>query len=197
MAAKLVLIDNYDSFTYNLYQQLLVAAENTPLSVTVYRNDSVDAATVLSLGFDGLVISPGPGWPDDSGISKELIRQWPKDKPLLGVCLGHQTLAAVCGAKIRRSIKPLHGKTSKVQLKDSTLFKKLPDKIEVMRYHSLVVSSDSLPQELEVTATDENGEIMALEHKTRKAWGIQFHPESFLTPAGNQIIRNFLEELRE
>lgn len=189
----LAIIDNYDSFTYNLVQYF---GELQPgLEIGVYRNDQISLAELEQLNPEYLVISPGPGTPWDSGISIEAIRHFSGKVPVLGVCLGHQCIGAVYGGKILRAPRPVHGKTSRIRHNGRGLFQGLTNPLEVVRYHSLVVAADGLPKELEVTATCEmDGEqlIMGLRHRTQPTYGVQFHPESVFTGEGKRILANFL-----
>ncbi len=183
---RLLLIDNYDSFTYNLVQALSVLHA----TVDVVRNDCVEIEAALERGIDGFVISPGPCTPREAGISVELCRR--SKKPVLGVCLGHQSLAVAFGAKIVRAERIFHGKTSRITHDGRGLFAGLPDPFPAARYHSLVPVD--LPDCLEVCArTEDFGELMAIRHKDRPLYGVQFHPESYLTPSGPQLLKNFLE----
>lgn len=184
----LALIDNYDSFTYNLVQYLgELGAE-----VCVFRNDQVSLEELIALKPDHLVISPGPGEPiKDGGISPEAVRHFTGKIPILGVCLGHQCLGAVFGGKVERARRLMHGKTSSVQHNGQGIFKDIPSPFEGMRYHSLIVH-EPVPQELEVLATTDEGEIMALKHREHPTYGVQFHPESILTEHGKKLLKNFL-----
>jgi len=185
----LALIDNYDSFTYNLVQYFgELGAE-----VRVFRNDQVALNDLIALNPSHLVISPGPGKPiEDDGISADAIKHFTGRIPVLGVCLGHQCLGAVYGGKVDRAPRLMHGKTSLVNHNRQDIFKNIPSPFEAMRYHSLVVY-DPVPAELEVTATTAEGEIMALRHRQYQTFGVQFHPESILTEHGKQILKNFLD----
>ena len=184
-----LLIDNYDSFTYNLVQAF-ATLENPP---HVIRNDVNSLSDIIAMNPIRIAISPGPGTPHDSGISLEVIRKFGLNRiPILGICLGHQCIAEVFGGKIIRSIAPMHGKTSLVNHNETGLFKNIPNPFPVMRYHSLVVEEPSLPPELSVTARSEDGTIMALEHRELPIFGVQFHPESILTPDGITLLKNFL-----
>jgi anthranilate synthase/aminodeoxychorismate synthase-like glutamine amidotransferase len=184
----LILIDNYDSFTYNLVQYFgELGAE-----VRVFRNDQVTLEDLEALRPDQLVVSPGPGDPADGGVSNAAILSFTGRIPVLGVCLGHQCLGAVYGGTIARAPHLMHGKTSQVSHNGRDLFQGIPSPFEAMRYHSLVVCSP-LPPELEMTASTADGEIMALKHRTHPTFGVQFHPESILTQYGKQLLRNFLE----
>ena len=184
-----LLIDNYDSFTYNLVQALAVLSAE----VTVRRNDRIDVADALALGATHLVVSPGPGRPEDAGISMAIIEAMIASAPVLGVCLGHQALAAVCGARVESARSLMHGKASTVYHDSRTLYEGLPNPMRAGRYHSLAVTEDSLPDELTVSAYTSDGEIMGLRHRSHRAEGVQFHPESILTPEGGRLLRNFLD----
>ena len=184
----ILLIDNYDSFTYNLYQYIGEFAE-----VRVVRNDAITIDEIRKLNPSGIVISPGPGTPDDAGISIEVIQKLGGEYPILGICLGHQSIAQAYGGKVIRAEKIYHGKTSNITVKGKTIFEGIPRKIDVMRYHSLVVDNKSLPDCLEVIgATVDDNVIMALKHKKYDVYGLQFHPESIYTPKGKHIISNFI-----
>ncbi|HEY9059474.1 MAG TPA: aminodeoxychorismate/anthranilate synthase component II [Pseudobacteroides sp.] len=185
----IIIIDNYDSFTYNLYQYI---GEMNP-DIEVYRNDKITIDEVREKKPSHIIISPGPGFPKDAGISVELIKSIGREIPLLGVCLGHQSIGEAYGGKVIHAGELMHGKASKIDIdNESDLFKGMPDKIMAGRYHSLIVENSSLPQELKITAKTENGEIMGIMHKEYPIYGIQFHPESILTPHGKDIIKNFL-----
>jgi para-aminobenzoate synthetase component 2 len=184
-----LLIDNYDSFTYNLVQALAVLLAD----VTVRRNDEITVTEALSLEPTHLVISPGPGRPEDAGVSMPLIDAMMGDVPVLGVCLGHQALAAVCGANVEAARTLMHGKASTVYHDSRTLYEGLPNPMQAGRYHSLAVTEESLPDELAVSAYTSEGEIMGVRHRTLRAEGVQFHPESILTPEGDRLLRNFLD----
>ena len=188
----ILIIDNYDSFTYNLYQ--LIGHFNK--EVRVFRNDEITLTQIEDLAPSHLVISPGPKYPKDAGISLEAIRYFNGKLPILGICLGHQSIGEAFGAKIVPAGNVLHGKTSRICLNEGcVLFKDLPSVVTVGRYHSLVVNKESLTNELEIIAEDDTGEIMGLRHKTALTFGLQFHPESILTPEGELMIKNFLEVL--
>ncbi len=183
----IVMIDNYDSFTYNLVQYFgELGAE-----VRVYRNDAINVEALAALQPSHIVISPGPGTPSDAGISREVIRRLGPQIPVLGVCLGHQCIGEVFGGQVVRAASPMHGKTSLIYHDAAGLFEGIPNPFEATRYHSLVVEAE-LPDELEVTARTEAGEIMALRHKRYPIYGVQFHPEAILTQHGRQILQNFL-----
>ena len=186
----ILLIDNYDSFTYNLYHYLgELGAE-----VRVYLNNKITLAEIDAMRPEKIVISPGPCTPADAGITVSAIRRWGKTIPTLGVCLGHQAIGEAYGGKVVRAKTLMHGKTSRITHNGKGLFKDVPDPLEVMRYHSLVVETDSLPAELEVVARskDDPTEIHAVKHREHPVWGVQFHPESILTQHGKDILRNFL-----
>jgi para-aminobenzoate synthetase component 2 len=186
---QLLLIDNYDSFTYNLVQAFLVLGAE----VQVYRNDAITPEAALELQPTHLCISPGPGTPYDAGVSMDMIRAFSGRIPVLGVCLGHQSIVEVFGGKVVRAGRLMHGKTSVVQHDARTLFAGLPAPCEVGRYHSLIAQADSLPAELEVSARTAEGEIMGVRHRALMVEGVQFHPESILTPDGPRLMKNFLE----
>ena len=185
---KLLLIDNYDSFTYNLVQAFLVLGAD----VRVFRNDAIDIVAAQALQPTHLCISPGPGTPYDAGVSMDMIRAFAGQVPVFGVCLGHQSIVEVFGGKVVRAGRLMHGKTSPVQHDGKGLFAGLPANTEVGRYHSLIAKPDTLPADLEVTARTPEGEIMGVRHRTLKVEGVQFHPESVLTPEGPKLIGNFL-----
>ncbi len=186
-------IDNYDSFTYNLVQYFgTLGAE-----VSVWRNDAIKVAALAELGLDGLVISPGPGEPRDAGVSEDAIRALAGEVPILGVCLGHQALGEVYGGKVVRAGRLMHGKTSPILHRGRGLFAGLDNPFEATRYHSLIVERDSLPESLEVVAWTPEGEIMGLKHRDTETWGVQFHPESVLTRQGMKLIENFLTLCRQ
>ena len=184
----ILIIDNYDSFTYNLYQ--FVGELNS--DVEVYRNDKITVEEIKNLQVSHIIISPGPGYPKDAGISKDVIRMFGESIPILGVCLGHQAIAEVFGSKIVEANKMVHGKTSMIQHNDRDLFNGVANPLEVMRYHSLIVEDSSISEVLEVTARVKQEEIMAIKHKEFPIYGVQFHPESIMTESGKQIIKNFL-----
>jgi len=184
----ILVVDNYDSFTYNLVQLLAVAGA----VVEVVRNDAASAAELLAREPDGIVISPGPGRPEEAGVCLPLLALRPK-MPLFGVCLGHQALGAAFGAEIGRAPTPMHGKTSLVRHDGRGLFAGVPNPFEATRYHSLEVKPESLPPELEAVAwSEDDGLVMALRHRELPYWGVQFHPESVLTLAGPRLVENFL-----
>jgi anthranilate synthase component II len=186
----LLVLDNYDSFTYNLVQYL---GELGQLPV-VKRNDEISVDDIGAMGVTRIVISPGPCTPSEAGITVEAIRRWGKTIPILGVCLGHQAIGEAYGGKVVRARTLMHGKTSRISHDGKGIFANLPNPLEVMRYHSLIVETASLPDELEVTAraTEDATEIHAVRHRAHPVWGVQFHPESILTQNGKEILRNFL-----
>ena len=187
-APRLLLIDNYDSFTYNLVQAFLVLGAD----VLVRRNDEITVDEARSLAPSHLCISPGPGTPYDAGVSMRMIEAFVGAIPVFGVCLGHQSITEVFGGKVVRNSRLMHGKTSTIRHDSRGVFAGLPDPLEVGRYHSLVADPARLPRELVVTATTPEGEIMGLRHATLAVEGVQFHPESVLTPEGPALMRNFL-----
>ena len=187
----ILLIDNYDSFTYNLLHYLSELGKE----VRVLRNDAMSAAEVLAQKPEAIVISPGPGTPDDSGICLDLIKSAAGTVPLLGVCLGHQSIGQVYGGKVVRAAKPMHGKVSKVKHTGKGVFKGLPSPFDATRYHSLIVERASLPDCLEITAETEDGTIMGLQHKQHALHGVQFHPESIASEHGHALLKNFLTSL--
>ena len=184
----LIVIDNYDSFTYNLVQYL----QTMDMEVRVFRNDEVTVGELEELAPGRIVISPGPCTPRQAGISVELVRTLSGRLPILGVCLGHQSIAAVHGAKVVRAENILHGKTSKVLHAAHGLFDGIANPFEATRYHSLIVPRDELPSSLQVVAWTQDDEIMALCSRRSATWGVQFHPESILTESGHDLLRNFL-----
>jgi anthranilate synthase/aminodeoxychorismate synthase-like glutamine amidotransferase len=185
---KILIIDNYDSFTYNLVQYFGVLG----CDVIVKRNDEISVAEAATLAPDRICISPGPGRPEDAGISNEIIRVLGWKMPVLGVCLGHQCIGAVFGGEIVLAPRLMHGKTSPVQHRGTGVFEDLPNPFEATRYHSLIVRRETLPPSLEVTAETAEGEVMGLQHREFPIHGVQFHPESVLTGEGMALLRNFL-----
>ncbi len=183
-----LLIDNYDSFTYNLYHYLGELGAET----TVYRNDSLTTEAALALHPQAVILSPGPCDPDRAGICLELIARAPHELPILGVCLGHQSIGQAFGGAVVRAPKPMHGKISSITHSQRGIFAGLPSPFAATRYHSLMVAADSLPDCLHVTATSEDGVIQGLEHRERPIFGVQFHPESIATEHGHTLLRNFL-----
>jgi anthranilate synthase/aminodeoxychorismate synthase-like glutamine amidotransferase len=188
MKPRLLLIDNYDSFTYNLVQAFLMLGAD----VEVYRNDALTPDAARKLKPSHLCISPGPGTPYDAGVSMDMIRAFAGSIPVFGVCLGHQSIVEVFGGKVVRAGRLMHGKTSTVEHDGRGLFAGLPQPCEVGRYHSLIAAPESLPDTLEVTARTSEGEIMGVRHRTSMVEGVQFHPESILTPDGPGLMQNFL-----
>ena len=188
MRARVLVIDNYDSFVYNLVQYLGELGAD-PL---VYRHDGVDLQEIEQIDPDGLLISPGPGRPDDAGISNQAIQALAGKRPILGVCLGHQCIGQVFGGQVVRAAAVMHGKTSMVHHDGRGVFDGLPDPLEATRYHSLVVARDSLPASLEVSAWTDDGTIMGVRHRELAVEGVQFHPESVLTAAGHRLMANWL-----
>lgn len=194
----IIVIDNYDSFTYNLVQYLGELAQELPVAsdIRVYRNDAIDIDTINQLQPDGILISPGPGRPEDAGISLQLIEQLGAQTPILGVCLGHQSIGQVFGGKIVSAPMLMHGKTSPIYHQNQGVFAGLDSPFTATRYHSLVIEPDSIPDTLEVTAWVEDGTIMGVRHKQyHHLQGVQFHPESILTDNGKSLLRNFLQSL--
>jgi anthranilate synthase/aminodeoxychorismate synthase-like glutamine amidotransferase len=190
----ILVIDNYDSFTYNLVQHLGELGED----VVVRRNDAVTVDEVGEMRPGAIVLSPGPCTPAEAGVTVPIVRRWGATIPILGVCLGHQAIGEAYGGRVVRAARVMHGKTSLVTHDGGGIFAGLPSPLEVMRYHSLVVERDSLPAELEVlaAAADSPDEIHALRHARHPVWGVQFHPESILTQGGKRILANFLELAR-
>ena len=184
---KILVVDNYDSFVYNLVQFL----QQLGAEVVVKRNDEVNAESIND--FDGVLLSPGPGTPEDAGACIEIVNAAiEKQKPLLGVCLGHQAIGAALGAKVSRAPELLHGKTSQIQHKNEGIFKELKSPFRATRYHSLAIETSSVPEELLVTATTDTGVIMGIKHKSAPIEGVQFHPESVLTEGGHHLLANWL-----
>ena len=188
MRKRLLLIDNYDSFTFNLAQAFMVMG----VDVVVHRNDRIDVDEAHALQPTHLCISPGPGRPADAGVSMDMIRAFSGVVPILGVCLGHQSIAEVFGAHVVPAKQLMHGKDSQVHHDGDGLYSGLPNPLVVGRYHSLAVAKASLPRTLRLDASAEDGEVMGLRHRTLPIWGVQFHPESILTPKGDRLLQNFL-----
>ncbi len=189
----ILLIDNYDSFSYNLYQ--LIGSVNE--DIRVVRNDEMSVEQIRSIKPELIVLSPGPGKPSDAGVCVEVVKQLAGEIPIFGVCLGHQAICEAFGATVTYAKELMHGKTSVVETDaESRLFRRLPPKIRVARYHSLAVKEDTLPQELTVTARTEDGQVMAVEHTRYPVCGVQFHPESVLTEYGLEMIRNLCEDMQ-
>ncbi|HEY2678937.1 MAG TPA: aminodeoxychorismate/anthranilate synthase component II [Steroidobacteraceae bacterium] len=189
MSPKILLIDNYDSFTYNLVQAFLVLGAE----VDVHRNDAITVEQALGQDHTHLVISPGPGTPKDAGVSMSMIKAFAGRIPIFGVCLGHQSLVEVFGGKVVRAGRLMHGKVSKVSHDGKKLYAGMQQEFEAGRYHSLIAEPDSIPGTLEVTSRTERGEIMGVRHRTLPIEGVQFHPESVLTPDGPILMGNFLK----
>ncbi len=191
----ILVIDNYDSFTYNLVQYLGELGQELPVAgqIQVYRNDKIDLDTISQINPDGIVISPGPGRPEDAGISLQLIAKIGQNIPILGVCLGHQSIGQVFGGNIVSAPVLMHGKTSLVHHNNVGVFQDLDNPFTATRYHSLIIERETLPDELEITAWVEDGTIMGVRHrKYTHIQGVQFHPESILTNSGKRLLRNFL-----
>ena len=186
--ARLFVLDNYDSFTFNLVQYLCeLGAE-----IFVARNDATTPDAIAAEGYDGIVISPGPGVPSDAGISEDLVRAVSGHVPLLGVCLGHQALGEAFGARVVRAERLMHGKTSPIEHDGRDIFSGLPSPFIATRYHSLLLQRDTVHDPLEISAWTEEGEVMAVRHRSHPTWGVQFHPESILTVSGKTLLGNFL-----
>jgi anthranilate synthase/aminodeoxychorismate synthase-like glutamine amidotransferase len=184
----IVMIDNYDSFTYNLVQYLGEMGQD----LRVFRNDRITLEEIADLKPDHIVISPGPCTPNEAGISVDVVKRFAGEVPILGVCLGHQSIGQAFGARIVRAQRLMHGKTSLIQHDGRTIYTGLPNPFEATRYHSLIVERDSLPDCLEISAETDIGEIMGIRHKEYPVEGVQFHPESILTTVGKDLLRNFL-----
>ena len=186
---KIILIDNYDSFTFNLYHYL----SSFRVDVDVIRNDQITSIEILKRKYNKIVISPGPGNPNQSGNCLKIVKSLYKKIPILGVCLGHQIIGQVFGSKIVQAKKLMHGKTSKIISKKTGVLKNLPDTFEATRYHSLIIDKKSLPKDLEITAETKDGLIMGISHKKYHVHGVQFHPESIKTKLGIKILKNFIK----
>ena len=187
----ILLIDNYDSFTYNVYQ----AVANLGHPLQVVRNDRISLADISVANYDAIIISPGPGTPDDAGLSKQIVREFAGKLPILGICLGHQVIGEVFGGNVVRAPQPVHGKTTEVAHQGDGLYTDLPQPFTAGRYHSLIVEEASLPECLEGTARNEENLIMGLRHRQFNVQGVQFHPESILTPVGDKLLANFLSSI--
>ncbi|MGI6579796.1 MAG: anthranilate synthase component II [Saccharofermentanales bacterium] len=188
----ILLIDNYDSFSYNLFQ---LVGEIDP-DIKIIRNDEMTVEQIRELNPDRIILSPGPGRPEEAGVLIEVVQTLGKDIPILGVCLGHQAICAAFGATVSYAKELMHGKQSNVSFnKDCPLFMDCPETAPVARYHSLAADADTIPEELKITALTTDGEVMAVQHKNYPIYGVQFHPESIMTPDGKQILRNFIEEI--
>lgn len=185
----ILIIDNYDSFTYNLYQQIRSLGAKTK----VVKNDQISIPQIQKLRPSKIIISPGPGRPEEGGISNKVVQKFYSQIPILGVCLGHQCIGQIFGSKIIHAKETLHGKTSPIFHTEDKLFKGISNPFNAARYHSLAI--DTLPRDFILTAWDKNNEIMGIQHKKHPLFGIQFHPESFLTPEGDKLIHNFLYEI--
>lgn len=188
----ILMIDNYDSFVYNLVQYLNRLNEE----VLVMRNDALTIEQIREMAPEIIVISPGPCTPNEAGISKQVIEELDNEFPILGICLGHQTLGQVYGGKVIKAIQPVHGKVHAIEHTNKGVFKGLNNPLKVTRYHSLIVEKETLPECLEITAWTAEGEIMGLKHKTKMVEGVQFHPEAILTEQGLDLLNNFLIEVR-
>ncbi|EEP61225.1 anthranilate synthase component II [Sulfurihydrogenibium yellowstonense] len=186
----ILMIDNYDSFTYNIVQYFYDLGQE----VVVKRNDEITIEDIKNMeGIDAIVISPGPCTPTEAGISVDVIKNFKGIYPILGVCLGHQSIGQAFGAKIVKAKCLMHGKTSKIYHNEKGLFEGIPNPFNAVRYHSLVIDESTLPEDIEITARSDDGEIMAIEHKKYPIWGVQFHPESILTEYGHKLLENFLK----
>ena len=186
----ILFIDNYDSFTYNLVDYF---GQYQP-DLIIKRNDKISLEEIASINPDGIVLSPGPGNPNDSGICNDVIRTFYRTTHIFGVCLGHQCIGAVFGAKIIRAPEPIHGKTAEIYHQHAEIFRTLPSPFEATRYHSLIIDKNTLPDDLEITAETKDGLIMGIQHNKYPVRGVQFHPESILTTEGKKIIKNWLED---
>ena len=184
----ILIIDNYDSFTYNVYQYVA----NLGYEVQVVRNDQITLAGIAIGSYETIIISPGPGTPNDAGISKAVIKEFAGKIPIFGICLGHQAIGEVFGGRVVRAPKPVHGKVSSIQHNGTGIYQGISPNFTAGRYHSLIVEKSSLPECLEITATSAEGLIMGLRHREYKIEGVQFHPESILTPEGIKLLENFL-----
>ena len=192
MGPRVLVVDNYDSFVYNLVQYVGELGGEP----VVHRHDALDLEEVEALEPEAILISPGPGRPEDAGLSNEIITRFAGRVPILGVCLGHQCIGQVYGGDVVRADQVMHGKTSPIRHQGAGVFAGLPDPLEATRYHSLVVAADTVPAVLEVTATTEDGVVMGLRHREHDVEGVQFHPESILTEAGHDLLRTFLARAR-
>ena len=187
----LLLLDNYDSFTYNVYQLLT----NLGAEVEVVRNDVTTVDEIRAKKYKGIVISPGPGLPKDAGITEDVIRELGTETPILGICLGHQAIGEVFGGRVVRAGEIVHGKASPIRHSGTGLYRDIPNPTEVARYHSLIIARENLPDVLDVTSQLDDGTIMGVRHKTLPIEGIQFHPESILTPEGRRMMQNYLTDI--
>ena len=188
----ILLIDNYDSFTYNLYQYLCELGAD----VRVARNDKISLEEIEAMAPQGIVVSPGPGTPKEAGISGEVVARFGEKLPVLGVCLGHQTIGYTYGGVVEQAPEIMHGKTSMVYHDGKGLYEGLPNPFEAIRYHSLIVNPESLPESLEVTSRTEDGIVMGVRHKNLPVEGVQFHPESIMTRVGHDLLRNYLNRVK-
>lgn len=184
----ILMIDNYDSFTYNLYQYVGEIYED----IKVVRNDEITIQAIKEMNLEGIIISPGPGTPDNAGISVAVIKSFAGEVPILGICLGHQAIAKAFGGEVVGADKIMHGKTSIIKHNGEGLFEEVKNPLKVMRYHSLIADKEKLPESLKITAKTEDGVIMGIKHTNYKVYGLQFHPESYFTECGRKIIKNFL-----
>lgn len=187
----LLLLDNYDSFTYNIYQLF----SDIGAQVEVVRSDKISIDGIRANSYRGIIISPGPGIPQDAGISEEVIRQLGGEIPILGICLGHQAIGEVFGGRVVRAGEIVHGKASPIRHSGTGLYRDIPNPTEVARYHSLIIARENLPDVLDVTSQLDDGTIMGVRHKTLPIEGIQFHPESILTPEGRRMMQNYLTDI--
>ena len=188
----IVMIDNYDSFTYNLVQYMMELGAD----VQVYRNDKITVNSLRGLNPSGIVISPGPGRPEDAGVSMDTIQTFSGKIPLLGVCLGHQAIAMAFGGEIVSAKKLMHGKTSHVTNDGKAIYQKIRSPFKAMRYHSLAVNRETLPEMFDISSESDDGEIMGIRHREHPTEGVQFHPESIMTTVGKRLLRNFLTQTR-
>lgn len=184
----ILIIDNYDSFTYNLYQYVAQLTD----AVSVVRNDKISVAEIKALRPKGIILSPGPGRPENAGICIELIKKLSKFIPILGVCLGHQAITVAFGGKVVNCSDIVHGKSTLIYHNKSVLYQEIPLSFQAARYHSLIAEKESLPDVLQIEAQNQDGQIMAIRHKARSTFGVQFHPESILTDHGNTLLKNFI-----
>ncbi len=189
MLKKILLVDNYDSFTWNLWY---ILSRELKCEVIFRRNNQIDITRIWDLKPDGIILSPGPGKPENSGICPAIIKEFQVDIPILGVCLGHQAIGMVLGASVKKSSHPFHGKTSCIHHDKKTIYNELPQNFQVMRYHSLELEKKNLPEMFEISSTTEDGVIMGIRHKTHPLEGVQFHPESVLTEHGITMLSNWL-----
>lgn len=186
----IILIDNYDSFIYNIARYV----SELGYPVSVFRNDAITLAQIKKRSPQAIIISPGPGFPKDAGISIAIVKKFGETIPILGICLGHQAIAEAYGGKIIQAIEPMHGKSCFISHNQSGIFKNLENPMQVGRYHSLAIERETLPNTLEVISMSSDEEIMAIKHRTNPVYGVQFHPESILTPSGKALLKNFLSE---